>query len=57
MCGLSGMGYTVFRPGTPPREWKQARLSDGYVLVSLPEWDVTKEMMFAAASGIHLFAS
>jgi biotin carboxylase len=48
---------TLFRPGTPRRDWKSTLLSDGYLVVRHPEWDVAKEMMFAAASGIHLYAS
>jgi hypothetical protein len=48
---------TLFRPGTPRRDWKSTLLSDGYLVVRHPEWDVAKEMMFAAASNIHLYAS
>jgi hypothetical protein len=48
---------TLFRPGTPRRDWKSTLLSDGYLVVRHPDWNVAKEMMFAAASNIHLYAS
>jgi hypothetical protein len=47
----------LFRPGTPRRDWKSTLLSDGYLVVRHPDWDVAKEMMFAAAAHIHLYAS
>jgi biotin carboxylase len=48
---------TLLRPGTPRRDWKATLLSDGYLVVRHPDWDVAKEMAFAAATDIVLHAS
>ncbi len=48
---------TLLRPGTPRRDWKSTLLSDGYLVVRHPDWDQAREMAFAAATDIHLYAS
>jgi biotin carboxylase len=48
---------TLFRPGTPRRDWKSTLLSDGYLVIRHPDWDQAREMAFAAATDIHLYAS
>jgi len=48
---------TLFRPGTPRRDWKQTLLSDGYLVIRHPEWDDAKRMAFEAATDIQLYAS
>ena len=47
---------TLFRPGTPRRDWKQTLLSDGYLVVRHPNWDVAKQMAYDAATKVHLYA-
>ncbi len=47
---------TLFRPGTPRRNWKSTLLSDGHVMVRHPDWDEAYRLSFAAATGIRLFA-
>jgi ATP-grasp domain-containing protein len=48
---------TLFRPGTPRRDWKQTLLSDGYLVVRHPDWDEAKRMAFSAATDVQLYAS
>jgi hypothetical protein len=48
---------TLFRPGTPRRDWKQTLLSDGYIVVRHPDWDHARGMAMAAATDIQLYAS
>ena len=48
---------TLLRPGTPRRDWKSTLLSDGYLVVRHPDWDVARAMTLEAATDIHLFAS
>jgi biotin carboxylase len=48
---------TLLRPGTPRRDWKATLLSDGYLVVRHPDWEATREMAIAAATGIQLYAS
>jgi len=48
---------TLLRPGTPRRDWKTTLLSDGYLVVRHPDWDHAREMAFAAATDIQLYAS
>jgi biotin carboxylase len=48
---------TLFRPGTPRRDWKQTLLSDGYLVVRHPDWDAAKQMAFSAAADVQLYAS
>ena len=48
---------TLFRPGTPRRDWKATLLSDGYLVVRHPDWDFAREMAFSAATDIQLYAS
>ncbi len=43
--------------GAPRRNWRQTLLSDGYLIVRHPEWETAKEMAFAAATDIQMFAS
>ena len=46
----------LLRPGTPRRDWKATLVSDGYLMVRHPDWDVCKEICAAAATDITLFA-
>jgi len=48
---------TLFRPGTPRRDWKATLLSDGYLVVRHPDWEQARRMAFAAATDIQLYAS
>lgn len=48
---------TLFRPGTPRRDWKQTLLSDGYLVVRHPDWDEARKMAFEAATEIQLYAA
>jgi len=48
---------TLLRPGASRRDWKQTLLSDGYLVVRHPDWDRAREMAFAAATDIQLYAS
>jgi biotin carboxylase len=48
---------TLLRPGAHRRDWKATLLSDGYIVTRHPDWDAAREMAFAAAKGIRLFAS
>lgn len=48
---------TLFRPGTPRRDWKQTLLSDGYLVVRHPDWNKAREMAFSAATDVQLYAS
>jgi biotin carboxylase len=48
---------TLFRPGQARRDWKQTLLSDGYLVVRHPDWDVAQQMAFSAATDIQLYAS
>jgi len=47
---------TLARPGTPRRDWKQTLLSDGYLVVRHPDWDFARDMSFAAATDVQLYA-
>ena len=44
------------RPGTPRRDWKATLVSDGYLMVRHPDWEMCKRISFAAATDITLFA-
>ena len=48
---------TLLRPGAQRRDWKATLLSDGYIVTRHPDWEATREMALAAATGIHLYAS
>ena len=48
---------TLLRPGEPRRDWKQTLLSDGYLVVRHPDWGAARDMAFAAATDIQLYAS
>ena len=48
---------TLLRPGEHRRDWKQTLLSDGYIVVRHPDWAAARDMAFAAATGIQLYAS
>jgi biotin carboxylase len=48
---------TLLRPGATRRDWKATLLSDGYIVVRHPSWAATRDMTFAAATSIQLYAS
>jgi biotin carboxylase len=47
---------TLLRPGATRRDWKATLISDGYLVVRHPDWDAARDMAFAAATGIQLYA-
>jgi biotin carboxylase len=48
---------TLLRPGAQRRDWKATLLSDGYIIVRHPDWDVTRNMVMDAATDLHIYAS
>ena len=44
------------KPGQMRRDWKQTLVSDGFLILRHPNWDVTKHLAEKAAVGIQLFA-
>jgi biotin carboxylase len=48
---------TLLRPGAPRRDWKATLVSDGYLVVRHPSWEVARDMCFEAARSIQLYAS
>jgi biotin carboxylase len=48
---------TLLRPGNSRRDWKSTLLSDGYLVVRHPDWDLAREMALAAATDIQIYAS
>jgi len=48
---------TLLRPGAHRRDWKATLLSDGYIVVRHPDWHYARDMTFAAATGVQLYAS
>ena len=44
------------RPGTPRRDWKATLVSDGYLMVRHPSWDVCREICASAATEITMYA-
>lgn len=44
------------RPGTPRRDWKQTLLSDGWLTIRHPEWEMAHEMAMRATTDITLYA-
>ena len=55
-CGSCVVEESLSRPGTPRRDWKQAQLADGRLMVRHPEWDETLRMCMAAATDIQIYA-
>lgn len=55
-CGPYFVEDQLSRPGTPRRDWKATLVSDGYVMVRHPDWEESKRLSFAAATGIRMFA-
>ena len=43
--------------GAQRRNWRHTLVSDGFLMVRHPDWDTTKEMAFAAATDIRMYAS
>jgi len=48
---------TLLRPGNQRRDWKATLLSDGYLIVRHPNWEVARDMVIDAATDIQLYAS
>ena len=42
--------------GASRRNWKHTLLSDGFLMLRHPEWDFAKEMAFAAATDVTMYA-
>ena len=55
-CGSCVVEESLSRPGTPRRDWKQAQLADGRLIVRHPDWDETLRMCMAAATDIQIHA-
>ena len=55
-CGPWVVEENLSRPGTARRDWKQAQLADGRLMVRHPEWDDTLRMCMAAATDIQIHA-
>lgn len=47
---------TLFRPGTPRRDWKQTLLSDGFVAVRHPDYATTRQVAQDLVDGVTLYA-
>ena len=47
---------TLLPVGAHRRNWKQTLVSDGFIILRHPDWEVTREMAQAAADGIKLYA-
>ena len=47
---------TLLPVGAHRRNWKQTLVSDGFIILRHPDWEVTKQMAQAAAEGITLYA-
>ena len=47
---------TLLRPGTPRRDWKATLVSDGYLMVRHPDWDVCNQICASAATDVNLYA-
>jgi hypothetical protein len=56
MCGGWVVEENLSRPGTPRRDWKQAQLADGRLIVRHPEWDQAMRMCLSAAKDIQIHA-
>jgi biotin carboxylase len=48
---------TLLRPGAQRRDWKATLLSDGFLVVRHPSWEAARDMIYAAATDIQLYAS
>jgi hypothetical protein len=55
-CGPWVVEESLSRPGTARRDWKQAQLADGRLMVRHPEWDDALRMCMAAATDIQIHA-
>jgi biotin carboxylase len=55
-CGPWVVEENLSRPGTPRRDWKQAQLADGRLIVRHPDWAETLRMCRSAATDIQIHA-
>ena len=55
-CGPWVVEEALSRPGTPRRDWKQAQLADGRLIVRHPDWAETLRMCQSAARDIQMHA-
>ena len=46
----------LLRPGTPRRDWKATLVSDGFLMVRHPDWDICKQICASAATDITMYA-
>ncbi|MEM9695764.1 MAG: hypothetical protein AAGA56_24690, partial [Myxococcota bacterium] len=46
----------LLRPGRSRRDWRKTLLSDGFIILRHPEWEVAKGAAFAAATDIAMYA-
>jgi hypothetical protein len=46
----------LLRPGTPRRNWKHTLVSDGFIILRHPDWQVANELANIAATEITLYA-
>ena len=47
---------TLLPPGTPRRDWRKTRVSDGFIMLRHPELATTLDMADAVGSELHLYA-
>jgi len=50
------MVENLLKPGQIRRDWKQTLVSDGFIILRHPNWDITKHLAEKAAVDIQLFA-
>jgi hypothetical protein len=55
-CGPCVVEESLSRPGTPRRDWREAQLADGRLMVRHPDWAETLRMCMAAATDIQIYA-
>jgi biotin carboxylase len=55
--GQNVMVENLLRPGQNRRDWNQTLVSDGFVILRHPEWEVAKHLAERAAVDIRMFAS
>ena len=47
----------LLKPGQNRRDWKQTLVSDGFLILRHPQWNIAKELAQRAAVDIQMFAS
>lgn len=55
--GRAVMVENLLKPGQHRRDWKQTLVSDGFLILRHPQWNIAKELAQRAAVDIQIFAS